>query len=115
MSLTATQTFAAQIRSARLDASKKNILIDVTYGGGCGKHSFKLDLKGCAESYPVQCQAELVHQTKDMCEALIGNTVVISLADYGLNTSYYSKGSLTITGDQDWQNKKPSSATVFLP
>lgn len=115
LTVAVSQSYAATIRSARLDESQKNILIKVTYGGGCGKHSFSLDLKGCAESFPVQCQAELVHTSDDMCESNLSQVVVINLAKYKLNTSYYRGGSLTITGDQDWKTKKPSTATVILP
>ncbi len=115
ITLVATQTFAATVRGARIDASKKVILVDVTYGGGCGKHDFSLEVGGCMETNPVRCSAKLVHKTQDFCEALISNTVAISLSEYKLDDRYYSKGSLTITGDHDWQTKKPSSATVILP
>ncbi len=115
LSLTATQTFAATVRGARLDANKKMILVDVTYGGGCGKHEFSLEVGGCFETYPVRCSAKLIHKTQDACEKLISNTVAINLSEHKLDDRYYSKGSLTITGDHDWQTKKPSSATVVLP
>ena len=110
-------SFAATVHSAKLDAARKNILVDVSYGGGCKKHTFSLDLKGCAETYPVKCQANLVHKTiggLDMCEAIIGETVTINLAKYRLDEAYYTRGSLTIKGDLD-MNGKPSSATVILP
>lgn len=113
--MTAAPSFAATVRGAKLDASGKNVLIDVTYGGGCGKHEFSLKTRGCAESYPVQCYAQLIEKTDDMCEALVGTTVVINLAEAGFTGRYYSNGSLTITGDHDWQTKKPSQATVQLP
>ncbi len=115
ITLISTQTFAATVRGARLDASKKAILVDVTYGGGCGKHDFSLEVSGCFESMPAQCSANLIHKSQDACEALISKTVVLSLSDYKLNTRYFSKASLTITGDLDWQTKKPSAATVVLP
>lgn len=115
ISLINSHSFAAIVKSAKLDASEKNILIDVVYGGGCAKHDFALKLDGCYESYPVQCEAKLVDQTVDYCEALVSDTVVIPLAKYGLNDSYYQHGSLTITGDIDWQTKKPSSVKVTLP
>ena len=115
VTLFSVQSFGAVIRSAKLDASKKNILIDVTYGGGCGKHDFTLEVHGCAETFPVQCQADLVEKTNDMCEALVGTTVVLSIAEAKVNTRYYEGGNLTILGDQNWQTKKRSSATVILP
>ncbi len=111
----APSAFAAQVKSAKLDAQKKNILIDVTYGGGCGEHEFSLKMEGCAESMPVQCHADLIEKTDDGCLALISATVTISLKEYGLTESYYRNGSLTIYGDKDWQTNKLSSATVRLP
>ena len=111
----ASQSYAATIRGARLDSSKRNVLVDVTYGGGCGKHEFSLDVNFCTQTHPVSCEAELVHQTEDACEALISKTVIINLKQYKLNSPYYSKGLLTIKGDLNWQQKKPSEATVLLP
>lgn len=115
LSLIATQSFGAAIKSAKLDDSKKNILIHVTYSGGCGKHEFSLKLDGCFESYPVQCSAQLIEKTEDTCEALIADTVVIPLEQYELNEDYYKNGSLKITGDKDWNTNKPSQATITLP
>jgi hypothetical protein len=111
----ASQSFSATVKSAKLDDAKKNILIDVMYGGGCGKHDFSLQVNSCMESYPVQCSAQLVHVTNDHCEALIHTTVVIPLAQYKLDTQYFKQGSLQILGDVDWQTNKASSAVVRLP
>lgn len=108
---------AAEVVSAKLDASKKNLLVDVRYGGGCKKHTFELQVGGCLESMPVQCSAKLVEKVEggfDPCEAIIGDTVVFNLKKYGLADSYYSKGKLTITGDKNFTGK-PSTATVTLP
>lgn len=115
LSLFASQSFAAEVIGARLDKAKENILIDVVYGGGCGKHDFSLKLEGCYESYPVQCEAQLVHVSQDFCEAMIRETVVIPLSAHGFLGSYYKKGSLTIKGDVSWKTQKPSFATVTLP
>jgi hypothetical protein len=115
LSLMATQSFGAEVKSAKLDASKKNILIDVTYGGGCGKHDFSLQVGACMETSPVKCSAQLVHKTDDACEAIIGETIVISLEKARLTDSYYKRASLTITGDKDWQTNMPSQVNVRLP
>lgn len=115
MSLVASQSFGATVVSARLDSSNKNILIDVVYGGGCGDHDFSLRYGPCLETFPVQCSAELVHKTNDTCEALIQNTVMISLEKEGLTDPYFEKAALTITGDKDWRTSKPSQVTVRLP
>lgn len=115
LTLVSAQTFGATIREARLDSSKQNILLTVTYGGGCGQHDFTLDLQGCQGNGPLHCKAELVHRSHDVCEALIQRRLVINLAEYGLNSRIYKKSTLTITGDQDWRTKRPSAATVTLP
>lgn len=117
LALSTLSSFAATVHKARLDVAKENILIDVSYDGGCKRDTFSLKLKGCAESFPVQCQAELVHKTVgglDMCEVIISETVKINLSQYRLDESYYSRGSLTITGDMNVSGK-PSSATIILP
>jgi hypothetical protein len=110
-----TQSFAATVKSAKLDAAKKNILIDVTYVGGCGEHDFSLKLGICYETYPVQCSAELIEKTTDGCEALISETIVIPLEKYKLNESYFKGASLKITGDKDWQTDTLSQAILRLP
>lgn len=117
LALSSLTGFAATVHSAKLDAAKKNILVDVSYGGGCKKHTFTLKVGACQETYPVGCSAELVEKTEggfDPCEAIVGQTVTINLAKYRLDEAYYANGSLRITGDKD-QSGKPSSATVILP
>ncbi len=117
LALSSAQTFAATVHSAKLDASKKNILVDVSYGGGCKKHTFSLKVGACQETYPVGCTADLVEKVEggfDACEAIVGQTVKINLAKYRLDEAYYANGSLTIKGDKDMSGK-PSSATVILP
>lgn len=110
-------THAAEVLSANLDAAKKNILVDVSYGGGCKEHTFKLKLGGCLESLPVQCSAQLVETVvggPDFCEAIVGKTVKFSLKKYGLTDAYFKGGSLTILGDKNFRGED-SSATVVLP
>ncbi len=117
LALSSLSSFAATVHKAKLDAKKENILVDVSYGGGCKKHTFTLNVGACMETYPVRCTAALVEKTVgglDMCEAIISETVKINLAKYRLDESYYAGGSLTITGDMN-MNGKPSSATVVLP
>jgi hypothetical protein len=117
LAFTSFSAFSATVNSAKLDANKENIVVNVTYGGGCKNHTFTLKVGGCMETYPVRCSAELVEKIEggfDMCEALINKDVVINLAKYRLDESYYARGSLTITGDKTMSGK-PSSATVVLP
>lgn len=109
---------AAEVISAKLDASKKNILVDVRYGGGCKKHEFSLKVgPACLESFPVQCSADLVETIEggfDACESIRFETAVISLKKAGLTDSYFDRASLTIYGDVN-QTGKRSSANVKLP
>lgn len=116
LSLMASSSFAAQVKSAKLDASRKNILVEVVYGGGCGEHNFSLKMNGCLESMPVQCTAQIVDDnTTDACEALVHTTAVISLKENKLTSDYFQGASLTILGDRDWETKQASKATVRLP
>lgn len=100
----------AEIRSGALDESRGTITLDVVYAGGCKKHDFQLDLQLCRETFPVQCEAKLVDNTKDdFCEALVSEEVTFSLAGEGLADPYYSGGSLRISGDNG------SSVDLKLP
>ena len=88
---------AASITSAKIDGSK--IVLDVRYGGGCKEHQFSIAVRGCFESMPVKCQADLVHNVvdgPDFCEAIISQTVEIPFADAGIVGDYFDGGSLAI-------------------
>lgn len=117
LAMSSLSSFAATVHSAKIDAAEKNILVDVSYGGGCKKHTFKLKISGCQETYPVSCKATLVEKIEggfDQCEAIISETVSFNLADIRLDDAYFAKGTLTIMGDLDMRGK-PSSSTVVLP
>lgn len=109
---------AAQVVGAKLDASKKNILVDVIYAGGCKIHTFSLlpDLR-CLGSHPLQCNARLMEEIEggsDTCEAIIHDTAVIGLAEAGLDNPYYQGATLTIRGARSFTGKD-TSASVELP
>lgn len=99
---------AVEVVGAKLDSSGENLIVTVRHGGGCGDHSYKLVLAGCAESMPVQCQATIKHSTSDFCEAYLAREAKFNLKQYGLNTSYYKDAKFTIKGDGS------TSATVTL-
>lgn len=99
---------AVEVVGAKLDSSAENLIVTVRHGGGCGDHSYKLVLGGCAESMPVQCQATIKHSTADFCEAYLTREATFNLKQYGLNTSYYKDAKFTIKGDRN------TSATVTL-
>jgi hypothetical protein len=109
VSLFSVSSQAVEILSAKLDASKTNLIVTVAHGGGCGDHSYELKMGVCLESMPVQCQATIKHMTNDFCEAIISREAKFSLKKYKLTDKYYAGGKLTITGDSK------SSATVILP
>lgn len=104
------QVGAAEILDAKLDAQGLNILATVKYGGGLSQdHKFSLKLKGCFETMPVQCKAELIHISNDAGEALLIREIKLSLAENGLVGNYFANGHLTILGDND------SKVAVKLP
>ncbi len=107
--LLSTVSFAAQIKSASVVG--KNIHVQVVYGGGCEEHTFDLKLNpACLETFPVQCSAELYHNSNgDACEAIISKNLIFSMKKLGVENPYFSRASLTITGDFN------STATVTLP
>lgn len=108
---------AAEVISAKLDAGRKNILLDVQYGGGCKEHVFVLEVGQCLESNPVQCTGRLFEKTlggEDICQAIIKETVVFNLKKMGLKDPYYKNGSLTIYGDRGFTGEA-TSATIVIP
>ncbi|MDZ4662544.1 MAG: hypothetical protein SGJ18_13110 [Pseudomonadota bacterium] len=107
--LLSTVSLAAEVKSASVIG--KNIQVEVVYGGGCGEHTFDLKLNpACLESFPVQCSAQLYHDSNgDVCEGLVHKSLIFSMKKMGLVDSYFSRASLTITGDNN------SRATVTLP
>lgn len=110
-------SYAAEVVEAKLDESQENIEVTVRYGGGCKEHDFSLELTGCLEISPVQCEAKLVEKViggPDFCEAYITKVVVFNLSKMGLGDEYYRSATLTITGDGD-RNGLESSASVVLP
>jgi hypothetical protein len=101
LALVSTSAFAfgsPLVNGARYNAANQSIDVDVTYGGGCEEHKFKLDIGMCLESFPVQCEAIVfdVSEKPDFCEALVSKTVSFKLADYGLNDGYYTGASISI-------------------
>jgi len=92
-------SFAAQINSGSFNARTQKVELNVTYGGGCSEHSFKLELiNGCRESFPVQCDLNLVHTADkpDFCEALISKNLELDLPNGMLNDSYFERAFLSI-------------------
>ena len=117
LALSSFSSIAATVHSAKLDAAQKNILVDVSYGGGCKKHNFSLQLVLCAETYPVMCTAKLVETVEngpDLCEAIVSQTVKINLEKNGFLDGYYTDALIRIEGDKDSRGVE-SSATVRLP
>lgn len=102
---------ATEVRSAKLDTNGENIIVNLTYHGGCAQHKFELNIEPCAESFPAQCKATVVDVSKqiDRCEAIVPATVVFNIAKHGLNKPYYSGASLSISGATS------AAATITLP
>src|SRR4051794_21357960 len=77
-----TQAQAAVITGGHYDAPTDSAVLSVSYSGGCEEHKFSLEFGECAESYPSQARAKLIHDTKDTCKADISEVVLISLKEF---------------------------------
>lgn len=87
------------IENARFDSKQNAIRINVRYRGGCSTHQFRLETNPCRESFPVQCDSELIDLTvDDSCKRLVKKTILISLKDAELDTDYYRGASITLKG-----------------
>lgn len=102
---------ATTVQGARVDEVNKIIEVDVSYGGGCVAHEFKLKVNACQETFPVGCSVTVIDTTTevDMCEAYISKTIKFSMEEYGLTSAYYDRAAMTIMGANN------SKATVTLP
>lgn len=108
--LMGTPSFAATIEGGRIDISRGMLVLEVSYSGGCETHSFSIDMQGCREISPVDCDARLVENSRgDRCEMGAQETLKFSLRSLGLDKPYYSNGTLTIKGDRN------SEVTIQLP
>lgn len=104
---------AVQVTSAKLDSSGENLIVDVSYGGGCKEHEFKLEVGMCLESYPVRCGVTVVDLQKgDFCEAYIHETVTFNLAAAGIKGSYFSGATLTFANSENVSVRLPSDMTI---
>jgi hypothetical protein len=95
---------AAQINSGKYNSATQKVELNVSYGGGCSEHFFKLELVGgCRESYPVQCDLQLDHTTDepDLCEAYITEDIQLDIPEEMLNDQYYQNAIITIRGGGD--------------
>lgn len=99
---------SAVIVSAVYDsASEDDLMITVSYGGGCKEHAFELAFEpACLESLPAQCQARVVHTkgVDDGCEAYLTSEHLVSLEGLGSRPA-----NLTLYGENN------SKVTVFIP
>lgn len=109
--LTSLGSFAAIVNSAAVVG--KSVVVDVTYGGGCREHKFKLKLNPvCLESFPSQCSANLIETVvngPDFCEAIINKKIRFNIKKNNLSKDTY----WTIIGDVDYTGQR-SSATVLI-
>ena len=96
-SFASSEGWLVNIEDGRFNPSTNSIELDVQYGGGCKEHIFKLKMGTCRESYPVQCDAQLIDLvTDDFCDAIVMKTVSINLHDAGLDDGYYDGALLEI-------------------
>lgn len=94
-------THAAVINSGSFNAVTGKVELSVSYGGGCSKHFFELELaSGCRESFPVQCDLNLVHTTDkpDFCEAYLHQDLELDLPAGMLSDSYFERAFIKVKG-----------------
>lgn len=96
---------AAEVSSAKFDPVTNDLTVEVSYGGGCKQHNFKLDRSGgCLESNPVQCTMKIVETVvagPDLCEALIRKTLLFKAEETGLDDSYFDGAFIKIKGSNN--------------
>ncbi|RZA05697.1 MAG: hypothetical protein EOP11_12250 [Proteobacteria bacterium] len=101
---------AAEVRGARVNANDATLQVDISYGGGCGNKSFKLEVSPeWAYTSPTQGTARIIESGFDACEAIVSKTLSFSLKAEGLARPSLRAATLTIYGEDD------SSAEVTLP
>lgn len=107
---------AAEVMSAALDKTGKNILVQVNYGGGCAEHRFSWSAKPCYRDahQTLVCPVELIHQTTDGCEAYIEQTLSFSLKKFGFDRAEYVGALIMVFGDRPHGSAEPSSAGVRM-
>ena len=98
----------AKIYSAKLENGE--IVLKTGVSGGCdGIHKYSLKISTCRETFPVQCDAVLIHKTDDECEAFVEVEARVTLEEAGLTDPYYNGASINIEGGFG------SEATIKLP
>ncbi len=114
--LISNSAFAAFVQSAKLDRSLQNLLVTVSYSGGCAEHKFELSGISCSRSMPAKCVTEIkdITEVPDYCEAFITKTVKFNLEQHGINGNV---GGLTIYGSPMMIDGefRPTSAHVVFP
>ena len=76
-------TAGSIIDSAAIEGG--NLVLNVSYGGGCEEHEFELAWDGLVlESLPAQVSLQLYHNSNnDFCEAFLSETLVFDLSELG--------------------------------
>lgn len=95
-----TDSLSFELLSAEIDGDFLNL--QLRYGGGCGEHDVSLYVSSSfMESFPVQVDVILVHNSHDRCKALISAQHSIDLA--GLREhyrrSYQTQGGSIVVGE----------------
>ena len=90
--------FAADIIDGHYDQETDEVVLTVSYDGGCEAHQFNLDFdRFCLETYPAQQNAKLIHKdNNDSCKAIIVEEKRIKL---GKKAPVCRTAYLTIKGD----------------
>jgi len=87
------------LKSVKIDDAELVMYIEVSYGGGCAKHTFDLIWPDIILGiYPPQFSVVLNHQANgDTCKALLTQTLKIDLTNNALNLDDQSIKDMTVT------------------
>ena len=87
------------LKSVKIDDDELVMYIEVSYGGGCAKHTFELIWPDIILGiYPPQFSIVLNHQANgDTCKALLTQTLKIDLTNNALNLDDQSIKDMRVT------------------
>jgi len=89
-----------------VELNRNNLVLNISYGGGCEEHVFVLIATSFMESYPVQVNVVLSHEdNNDPCDAWITEEMIFSLLPLrkAWQEQYNKKSGAIIMNLQGWE------------
>ncbi|MEM7548514.1 MAG: hypothetical protein AAF363_02495 [Bacteroidota bacterium] len=91
-----------------VEVENQNLLVEVSYGGGCKVHDFELIWPGVITLiFPPDFGVVLTHDAnEDLCEAFLTDTLVFDISDnpLGLSEEAISAMRISVINDSDNSN-----------